>query len=124
MSATHANQSNKTAAKKSNSIDLLLLILRELQSIDPEFPLQYALCLLEIAQDEGLSLTTLAERIGAPLSTISRIVGALSDHRQRGAAYGLVTVTISASERRRKELTLSPKGKAIVERLSLMMQTK
>jgi hypothetical protein len=34
-----------------------LILLRELQKINPEFPLQYAVCLAEIALDEGMSLT-------------------------------------------------------------------
>jgi DNA-binding MarR family transcriptional regulator len=96
----------------------LLLLLRELQKIDPEFPLQYAVCLAEIAADEGLSLTQLAEKAGMPLSTVSRIVGALSSHRQKGAPYGLVRVDLSETERRRKELFLTPRGQAAMERLT------
>lgn len=89
-------------------------LLRELQKIDPEFPLQYAVCLALIALEEDLSISTLAERAGLSLSTVSRIVGALSDNRQRGAPYGLVKVSISKTERRRKELCLSPKGQAVI----------
>jgi DNA-binding MarR family transcriptional regulator len=92
-----------------------LVLLRELQKIDSEFPLQYAVCLTEIALNEGLSLTSLAARTGMPLSTISRIVGALSRHRQKGAPYGLVRVVISASERRKKELYLSVRGRAVID---------
>ncbi|MCK5285400.1 MAG: MarR family transcriptional regulator [Alphaproteobacteria bacterium] len=91
-----------------------LHLLRELQKIDQEFPLQYAVCLTEISLDEGLSLTKLSEKTGMALSTISRIVGALSKHRQKGAPYGLVNVKISTKERRRKELYLTTKGKAII----------
>ncbi len=93
-------------------------ILRELQKLDPEFPLQYAVCLSEIAMDEGLSLTQLSDKTGMALSTVSRIVGALSDYRQKGAPYKLVKVTISAQERRRKELTLTPKGRAVLESIA------
>lgn len=91
-----------------------LNLLGILQKIDPEFPLQYAVCLMEIAQDEGMSLTALADRTGMPLSTISRIVGALSGNRQRGQAYGLIDVTVSPAERRRKALTLTARGRAVV----------
>jgi DNA-binding MarR family transcriptional regulator len=90
-----------------------LALLRELQKIDPEFPLQYTICLCEIAKDEGLSLTALAQRTGMPLSTVSRIVGALSQNRQRGAPYNLVRVVMAANERRRKELYLSVRGRAV-----------
>ncbi len=90
-----------------------LSLLRELQKIDPEFPLQYTVCLCEIARDEGMSLTALSQRTGMPLSTVSRIVGALSQNRQRGVPYNLVRVVLSASERRRKELYLSVRGRAV-----------
>ena len=64
--------------------DQIIQLLREFQKIDPEFPLQYAVCLLEISKSEGCSLTHITEKTGMPLSTVSRIVGALSKHRQKG----------------------------------------
>ncbi|MCF8495733.1 MAG: helix-turn-helix domain-containing protein [Alphaproteobacteria bacterium] len=92
----------------------VLRLLAEFQKIDPAFPLQYAVCLAEISLEEGLSLTALADRTGLNLSTVSRIVGALSKHRQRGAPYGLIRVVLSKEERRRKELYLTPKGRAVM----------
>ena len=68
-------------------IEGFLVLLRELQKIDPEFPLQYAVCLAEIALDEGLSVTDLSNRTGMAISTVSRIVGALSDYRQSGQPW-------------------------------------
>lgn len=100
------------------AIKHFLRVVRELQKIDPEFPLQYALCLGLIAAEEGLSLTTLAARSGLALSTVSRIVGALSDKRQHGAAYGLIKVKIAADERRRKCLFLTQRGKIVMQGLS------
>lgn len=85
--------------------------MRELQKIDPEFPLQYAVCLAIISQYEGLSLTELSNTAGMSLSTTSRIVGALSKYRQSGQAYELVTVKISPKERRRKQIFLTQKGR-------------
>lgn len=99
----------------------VLELLRELQKIDPEFPLQYAVCLCEIAMEEGVSLTTLARRAGMPLSTVSRIVGALAQNRQRGVPYGLVRVDLSTEERRRKELYLTPRGRAVIGGLAGIM---
>lgn len=91
--------------------------LQVLQDIDPEFPLHYALCLIEIARDEGLSLTDLASRTNLLLSTVSRIVGALSDHRQKGTPYRLIDVRQSKRERRRKEIYLNDKGRAVISAL-------
>lgn len=97
----------------------ILGLLRELQKIDPEFPLQYAVCLCEIALDEGVSLTALSQRTGMPLSTVSRIVGALAQNRQRGNPYGLVRAALSVAERRKKELYLTPRGKAFIEGMAI-----
>lgn len=96
----------------------ILNILRELQKIDHEFPLQYAICLAEISCAEGMSVTQLANKTGLALSTVSRIVGALSNHRQIGQPYGLIEVSVSAQERRRKELYLTPKGKMAIAKLT------
>ena len=97
-----------------NNIRTFLHLLRELQKIDAEFPLQYAVCLAEISLEECLSLTELSTRTGMALSTVSRIIGALSKHRQKGMPYNLIRVKISAAERRRKELYLTPRGHAII----------
>ncbi|MCB1563387.1 MAG: winged helix-turn-helix transcriptional regulator [Alphaproteobacteria bacterium] len=99
-------------------------MLRELQKIDPEFPLQYAVCLVEISLDEGLSLTALSQKTGMALSTVSRIVGALSAHRQKGEPYGLVDVKISRTERRRKELYLTKAGKTAIARIETLLSEK
>lgn len=124
-----ATHSLPTAAKadtvgQSKATDKLLLALQVFQDLDSEFPLQYAICLLEISQNEGLSLTQLADQTGMALSTISRIVGALSDHRQSGEPFGLVDVTISAQERRKKEVILTEKGRNIVEILRLTLDSE
>lgn len=98
-----------------NKTKTFLRLLRELQKIDAEFPLQYAVCLAEISQEEGLSLTELSVRTGMALSTVSRIVGALSKNRQKGTPYNLIRIKISAAERRRKELYLTPRGRAVID---------
>lgn len=92
-----------------------IVLLRELQKIHPEFPLQYAVCLAEISTDEGMSITRLSEKTGMPISTVSRIVGALSSHRRRANPFGLVRIAIAPQERRRKELYLTPRGRAVMD---------
>lgn len=92
----------------------LLTILAQFRAIDPEFPLQYAICLCEIGLNPGISLTQISEKTGLALSTISRIVGALSDYRPNGAPYGLVRMDVAAAERRRRELRLTEAGAALL----------
>ena len=105
---------NTPASKKSQfsaQAAILLDILHRIQKVDPEFPIQYAICLIEISQDEGCSITQLAEKSGLSLSTVSRTVGALSEYRQLGQPYKFVEVRVSAVERRRKELYMTELGR-------------
>lgn len=103
-------------------VHIFMELLRQLQKTDNEFPLQYALCLAEISVNEGLSLTSLAEKVNLSLSTISRIVGSLSEYRQNGQPYGLVEIRVSTEERRRKELYLTPKGRTLIQRISKILE--
>lgn len=101
---------------------IALELLKEFQSIDNEFPIQYAVCLLEIARDEGLTLTALAERTDMALSTISRIIGALSDNRQKGEAFYLVDAQVSSTSRRSKALHLTRRGRSLIQRIEDVTQ--
>tara|TARA_B100000242_G_scaffold271121_1_gene223110 strand:+ start:5076 stop:5444 length:369 start_codon:yes stop_codon:yes gene_type:complete len=101
-----------------------LKLLRELQKIDPEFPLQYAVALSVISLNEGLSISKLAEETKLSMSTVSRIVGALSNTRQKGEPYGLVRVQVSAQERRRKEIYLTTKGHLFIDSIDALLENK
>jgi len=96
-------------------------MLQELTAIDPEFPLQWTIVLIEIAFDEGVSLKDVAERTGISMSVMSRTIGALSNSRRMGKPYGLVNVRSAKDDRRRKELFLTAKGKKLAEKLEKMM---
>lgn len=104
-----------------SQIPKFLKLLRELQKIDPEFPLQYAVCLGVISLKEGLSITELAKHTNLPISTVSRIVGALSTSRQKGKPYGLAVVKKSKQEKRKKEIYLSTKGKLFIQSIDELM---
>lgn len=101
---------------------ILLDILHRMRRIDPEFPLQYAICLIEISEHEGCSITNLADRCGIALSTVSRIIGALSNYRQLGNPYGFVEVKVSTTERRRKELYLTKLGHAFLKEILIPLK--
>lgn len=102
-------------------IEDFLVLLRELQKIDPEFPLQYAVCLGEISLNEGLSVTELSNKTGLALSTVSRIVGALSKYRQMGEPYELIDLKTSEKSRRTKEIHLTHKGRNVVGNIANLM---
>jgi DNA-binding MarR family transcriptional regulator len=112
----------KNYSSESHQIERFTALMRALQRIDAEFPLQYCVCLAEIAMNEGLSLTQLAEKTDLSLSTVSRIVGALSDYRKNNQPYGLVKLIVSKTERRRKEIYLTPKGTRVIEMISECMK--
>jgi len=96
-------------------------VLLELTNIDPEFPMQWAIVFIEIAQDEGASLKDISERTDISMSVMSRTIGALSNYRRMGKPYGLVLVRHAKDDRRRKELFLSAKGKRLIESLNKAM---
>ena len=96
-------------------------VLTELTAIDSEFPLEWALVFLEIAQNEGASLKDIAEVTGISMSVMSRTIGALSNYRRMGKPYGIVLVKLAKDDRRRKELYLSAKGKRLLEKLGKAM---
>ncbi|MCI5061253.1 MAG: MarR family transcriptional regulator [Alphaproteobacteria bacterium] len=91
--------------------------LAELSEIDTEFPLQWALVFIEIAQNEGASLKDIAEVTGISMSVMSRTIGALSNSRRMGKPYGVVIVKLAKDDRRRKELYLSAKGKRLADKM-------
>jgi DNA-binding MarR family transcriptional regulator len=98
-------------------IEKLQNVLTEFTSIDAEFPLQWAMVFLEIANDEGCALKDVSERTGISMSVMSRTIGALSNYRRMGKPYGVIVVKMAKDDRRRKELFLSAKGKRLVEKL-------
>jgi DNA-binding MarR family transcriptional regulator len=106
-----------TAPDKNNM--LLLSVLRALSGLDKNFPLPYAVFLLEVARDEGCSLSDLRKATGMPLPTLSRILWALSSRRQNGAEpYRLIEHDYSADNRRRKTIRLSARGRRFISRLA------
>ena len=102
-------------------LEKLQKVLGEFTNVDPEFPLQWAVVFLQIAQNEGASLKDIAEETGISMSVMSRTIGALSNYRRMGKPYGIVLVKSAKDDRRRKELFLSAKGKKLIDRLSKAM---
>ena len=114
-----AKNTEKNVMKRE--IEGFLELLRELQKVDPEFPLQYAICLAVISLNEGLSVTELSKQTGLAISTVSRIVGALSKYRQMGEPYELIDLVTSEKSRRTKEIYLTTKGRKIVDNIAELM---
>ena len=84
---------------------------------DRMFPLQYVRCLLLVRKLEGLTISELSENSGLALSTVSRIVNALAEKRQKGTAYNLISVTFSMNNKRSKHLFLTQEGRIFLKNL-------
>ncbi len=91
-----------------------LMVLKPLQNINSEFPLQYVTCLCHIALNQGLCITDLAQKTGMALSTVSRITTALS---KTDGTYELVRIEIAPYEKRRKCIYLTNKGLTLMKEI-------
>ena len=82
-------------------------------------PISQALSLLLIAKYEGLSLKELANHAGVGMASASRYVSAFSPPKKAGAkGLGLVSAEEDPEERRKKIITLTPKGRSFMNRLT------
>lgn len=109
-------------AHPDNSNSIVLSLLQALSRLDKNFPLPYAIFLLEVARNEGCSLTDLHQATGMPLPTLSRILWALSTKRQNGAEpYRLIEQAYAPDDCRRKTIRLSARGRKFVSRLNAIL---
>ncbi|HYC03390.1 MAG TPA: winged helix DNA-binding protein [Azospirillaceae bacterium] len=108
---------------RHDELNPLVRVLEEFRTLDPDLPIQYALSFLTIAQNEGMSIRDLSERLGIAQSSASRNVAALSKWHSFGkAGHDLVEAVEDPRERRRKIVTLTPRGRDLAERLGGLIQ--
>lgn len=104
------------------ALPTLIRVLEEFRTLDPDLPIQYALSFLTLAQNEGLSMGELAQRLAIAQSSASRNIAALSDWHSFGKpGLGLVEAREDPRERRRKLVSLTAKGHAFLHRLTALM---
>lgn len=105
------------------STDRLMRALEVFRELDPDMPIQYALSFLTLARNPGLSIRDLSERLGIAQSSASRNVAALSEwHSFRKPGHGLIQANEDPRERRRKIVTLTRDGEALLARLEAVME--
>lgn len=111
---------SRTAANlRPEQLDPLVRVLEAFRLLDPDLPIQYALSFLTIAQNEGMSIRDLSERLGIAQSSASRNVAALSKWHSFGKeGHDLVQAEEDPRERRRKIVTLTAKGRALALQLA------
>lgn len=107
---------------RPEQLDPLVRVLEAFRLLDPDLPIQYALSFLTIAQNEGLSIRDLSERLGIAQSSASRNVAALSKWHSFGKeGHDLVQSEEDPRERRRKIVTLTPKGRSLARQLASLI---
>ncbi|HYG84622.1 MAG TPA: winged helix-turn-helix transcriptional regulator [Azospirillum sp.] len=103
---------------RPDEIATVARVLEAFRTLDPDLPIQYALSFITIAQNEGISIGELAERLGIAQSSASRNVAALSRWHSFGkAGLDLVSAQEDPRERRRKIVTLTDRGRAFLDEL-------
>jgi len=106
------------ARVRHDEVATVVHVLEAFRTLDPDLPIQYALSFMTIAQNEGISIGELAERLGIAQSSASRNVAALSRWHSFGkAGLDLVQAQEDPRERRRKIVTLTEKGRAFLDEL-------
>lgn len=103
------------------NIEQVSRVIRKFRELDPDMPIGVPWAFIHVAiheGDNGISLSDLAERADFGLSTASRYIAALSKiNRHREDGFNLVVMHENPMERRQKLISLSPKGRAFLNRL-------
>lgn len=122
MDKTQADRC-QAASLRPEQLDPLVRVLEAFRLLDPDLPIQYALSFLTIARNEGLSIRDLSERLGIAQSSASRNVAALSKWHSFGKeGHDLVQAEEDPRERRRKIVTLTPRGRALARQLATLIE--
>ncbi len=109
----HVEEKYKETQAPNRTLGLLRAI-NVIRTIDETIPIQQVALFLEIAINEGQTLSELQARIGLASSSTSRGVYALSAHTIRGKqGLGLIDNPIDPNERRRKLHVLTAKGRRL-----------
>lgn len=97
----------------------LFKAIEEFRRFDAEIPTQTVNTFLYVATHEGCTMKDVADALGVAQSTMSRNVATLdriNRHHQPG--LDLVRAVEDPAERRRKIISLTPKGRQLTARLN------
>lgn len=98
-------------------VDRILAIVRT--EIGADIRLQTLATLVAIAQEPGLTLTDIQTRTGLTKTTATRTVQLLASWQREGVkGHGLVIAKEDSSERRRKRIYLTNRGKQLALRIA------
>ena len=102
-------------------VDVLLAALEPFAILRGTMPLQYVRAFLLVAREEGLGVGDYADRAGVAQSVMTRHLRHLSDlgpsNRHHEEGFGLITSQPDPMNRRKHQVSLTPKGKALWHRI-------
>jgi len=100
----------------------LVAIVEELREIHPDMTLNQLIVLLQVAANPGISQKDIMDKTGLADSSASRIVSILSEYGDRATGpFHLIELIPSKNDRRYKELFMTKKGRALIDRLLNLM---
>lgn len=97
----------------------LLAAIQEFRRLDPDMQLPMAATLMIVALKEGVSRTEVMEDLKVAGSTATRNLAGLM---RRGGEEGLISKRVNPKERRWRLHTLTPEGRAIIKRLTEILE--
>ena len=105
-----------------NNLWKMYQAIEAVRQIDPEMQAHTINIFLLICMFPGITMKDLGERVGVSQATMSRNIAAMGKvHRMNRPGYDLVLAEEDPAERRRKIVTLTPKGKRLKDQIELIM---
>lgn len=103
---------NDTDRAKLNN---LVRSLSTFRLLSERMPLNYVMSFLAVAQEEGLSVSDYAERLGLSISTMSRHLLDIGErNRTMDPGHGLIFHRANPNELRKHQYFLTTKGKTLL----------
>lgn len=113
-----AMQDRKMQPQDLNSLYRFHYILDEFHKLSPHMPVAMINAFLLVAMEEGKSLREYTDMSGVPTPSMSRYLIDLSKrNRKKEEGYDLVVSHPDPMEMRRKMYRLTPKGRALRDRI-------
>jgi DNA-binding MarR family transcriptional regulator len=114
------NELNSTTQSGCYDIQILVSLVRELEEIDPEMPLQRLKTLLYVSMNPGITTKELAKKTGFTEASASRNLLALGvmNPMTKRPGYNLVEAHDNMDDRRGRRYSLAPRGVRLVMKLS------
>ena len=106
------------SSEQRDALHVLANTFEVFRLVNPVMPLQLAFTFLLVAQEEGLGVSDYAQKAGVPQSVMSRHIADLGEHNRRHEkGLELLANKTDVMDRRRTQVLLTPKGRAVVAQL-------